>query len=417
MAFSKIKADATELDLATQAEIDLKSPLASPTFTGTVAGVTATHVGLSNVDNTTDALKPVSTATSTALALKSTIASPVFTTSIKVTGGSAPGSPSAGMIYYDSTSNGLKVYNGTSWNTLTNRAIGGVITGYAGYIVHTFTTSGVFIPSGVEAVDYLVVAGGGSGGVWHAGGGGAGGVRTGTSFSTTAVSYTITVGAGGAGGASAVGAKGDDSVFGDITAEGGGRGGNYHTTTPGAGGSGAGGNGTTTPHLTFLEGADGENDGVSTFGTSTYQGHVGGDGGYNHAGGGGGGAGAGGETATSATAAGDGGVGISTFWGMDNTNTKLLLDNADIGEVSGSSRYVAGGGGAGTYSGTSAGNAGAGGLGGGGRGSYNGNTSPPLAALDNMGAGGAGAGSQGGTTAYSVQTTGGTGVVIIRYPI
>jgi hypothetical protein len=67
MAFSKIKADATELDLATQVEIDLKSPLASPTFTGTVAGVTATHVGLGNVDNTTDALKPVSTATAASI--------------------------------------------------------------------------------------------------------------------------------------------------------------------------------------------------------------------------------------------------------------------------------------------------------------------------------------------------------------
>jgi len=37
------------------------------TATGTVAGVTATNVGLGNVDNTTDANKPVSTATQTAL--------------------------------------------------------------------------------------------------------------------------------------------------------------------------------------------------------------------------------------------------------------------------------------------------------------------------------------------------------------
>jgi len=337
---------------------------------------------------------------------------------IKITGSAAPtvtGSD-AGMVYYDSTTDTLKVYNGTSWETLTNPALGGTITTYTGYIVHTFTTSGVFISSGVTAVDYLVVAGGGSGGVWHAGGGGAGGVRTGTSFSTTAGSYTITVGAGGAGGTSAVGAKGDDSVFGDITAEGGGRGGLYQTTTPGAGGSGAGGNGTVAPATTFLEGADGTNGG-GTFGTSIYQGHNGGDGGYNHGGGGGGGAGGSGVTAASATAAGAGGVGISTFWGMDSTNTKLLLDNADIGQVSGSSRYVAGGGGGGCYTGGTVGNAGAGGLGGGGRGSYNGNSDPPLAALDNMGAGGAGSGSQGNNTAYSVQTTGGTGVVIIRYPI
>ena len=50
--------------------LNLKAPLASPTFTGTVSGVTATHVGLGNVDNTSDANKPVSTATQTALGLK-----------------------------------------------------------------------------------------------------------------------------------------------------------------------------------------------------------------------------------------------------------------------------------------------------------------------------------------------------------
>jgi len=42
----------------------------SATFTGTVSGVTATHVGLGNVDNTSDANKPVSTATQTALNAK-----------------------------------------------------------------------------------------------------------------------------------------------------------------------------------------------------------------------------------------------------------------------------------------------------------------------------------------------------------
>jgi translation initiation factor 1 (eIF-1/SUI1) len=45
-----------------QAALDAKAPLASPTFTGTVAGVTKSHVGLANVDNTSDANKPVSTA-------------------------------------------------------------------------------------------------------------------------------------------------------------------------------------------------------------------------------------------------------------------------------------------------------------------------------------------------------------------
>jgi hypothetical protein len=55
---------------ATQTALDLKAPLASPTFTGTVAGITSTMVGLGNVDNTSDANKPVSTATQTALNAK-----------------------------------------------------------------------------------------------------------------------------------------------------------------------------------------------------------------------------------------------------------------------------------------------------------------------------------------------------------
>jgi hypothetical protein len=64
---------------ATQSALDLKAPLASPTFTGTVAGITKSMVGLGSVDNTTDAAKPVSTATQTALDLKANLASPTLT--------------------------------------------------------------------------------------------------------------------------------------------------------------------------------------------------------------------------------------------------------------------------------------------------------------------------------------------------
>ena len=53
--------------------------LASPTFTGTVGGITKSMVGLGNVDNTSDANKPVSSATQTALDLKADLASPTFT--------------------------------------------------------------------------------------------------------------------------------------------------------------------------------------------------------------------------------------------------------------------------------------------------------------------------------------------------
>jgi len=75
---------------ATQTALDLKANLASPTFTGTVtiptgASITAPiglvkgDVGLGNVDNTSDTNKPVSTATQTALDLKAPLASPTFT--------------------------------------------------------------------------------------------------------------------------------------------------------------------------------------------------------------------------------------------------------------------------------------------------------------------------------------------------
>lgn len=65
---------------AQQTALDLKANLASPTFTGTVGGITSTMVGLGSVNNTSDANKPVSTATQTALDLKGNITSQTFVT-------------------------------------------------------------------------------------------------------------------------------------------------------------------------------------------------------------------------------------------------------------------------------------------------------------------------------------------------
>lgn len=45
-----------------QAALDAKAPLASPTFTGTVSGITKAMVGLGNVDNTADSAKVVASA-------------------------------------------------------------------------------------------------------------------------------------------------------------------------------------------------------------------------------------------------------------------------------------------------------------------------------------------------------------------
>ena len=59
-------ADWVQVGGYTNAEIDAlltaKAPIASPTFTGTVSGITKAMVGLGSVDNTADSAKPVSTA-------------------------------------------------------------------------------------------------------------------------------------------------------------------------------------------------------------------------------------------------------------------------------------------------------------------------------------------------------------------
>jgi hypothetical protein len=82
---------------ATQTALNAKANLASPTFTGTVTlpsttnGLSKSNVGLSNVDNTSDASKPVSTAQQTALNAKANSASPTFTGTVTLTGATVVG--------------------------------------------------------------------------------------------------------------------------------------------------------------------------------------------------------------------------------------------------------------------------------------------------------------------------------------
>jgi hypothetical protein len=61
------------ISTATQLALNLKANTASPTFTGTVSGITKDMVGLGNVDNTSDLNKPISTAVQNALDLKQNI--------------------------------------------------------------------------------------------------------------------------------------------------------------------------------------------------------------------------------------------------------------------------------------------------------------------------------------------------------
>jgi len=71
-------------------DLAAKAPLASPTFTGTVSGVTKAHVGLGNVDNTSDADKPVSTAQASAIATAKSEAIADATSQVNAVIASAP---------------------------------------------------------------------------------------------------------------------------------------------------------------------------------------------------------------------------------------------------------------------------------------------------------------------------------------
>ena len=90
----------------TQTALNLKADLASPTFTGTVAGITKAMVGLDSVDNTTDASKPISSATQTALDAKAPLG--IFPLG-------APASPVTGSFWFDILNKELNIFNGTLW--------------------------------------------------------------------------------------------------------------------------------------------------------------------------------------------------------------------------------------------------------------------------------------------------------------
>lgn len=112
----------------TQTALNLKADIDSPTFTGVVSGITKDMVGLSNIDNTSDLLKPISTDTQNALNLKADIANPTFTgkvtTAASVVGSSglnippgvAPTAPVSGDIW--TTPEGVFARIGSTTQTL-----------------------------------------------------------------------------------------------------------------------------------------------------------------------------------------------------------------------------------------------------------------------------------------------------------
>ena len=234
------------------------------------------------------------------------------------------------------------------------------------------------IPARASSALALIVGGGGGGGTGAGmnGGGGAGGFVV-SQLSLTTGTYSVFVGAGGSN------ANGQTSSLAAIIAYGGGNGGSYAFSpsrgiTGSSGASGGGGGGTGSSVLT-------SQGGLAIYGT---QGSNGGSGGPDYLGGGGGGAGASGQNArTVASTAGRGGIGL-------------------LSSITGTTTYYAGGGGGGAYIGVGWLPA-SGGLGGGG----NGTTTTGQSGAPNTGGGGGGSDFSSGTF-----SSGGSGIIIIRYP-
>jgi hypothetical protein len=280
-------------------------------------------------------------------------------------------------------------------------AVGGTITTYSGYKVHTFLSSGTFIVEDAISCDILMVAGGGAGGSMGfagshgGGGGGAGGFVYYSQKSLTAASYAITVGIGGAAAYNAGNNGGSTTFTGLTSAVGGGRGGGVGSATNqtgatggsgGGGGNDSGGAGTHTSNQGYAGGA-------ATYGTNQL-------------------AGAGGGASQTAQAAGVGGAGRTEGATVYNwtAGSGTVTFPALFKTGTGSNLVYAGGGGGGKWAGVG----GAGGAGGGGAGGTAGNDG--TSGTDGTGGGGGG-GSSPSPAASKSGGAGGSGIVVIRYAI
>lgn len=295
---------------------------------------------------------------------------------------------------------------------------GGDVKRVADSIVHTFTVdpnegdTWEFVPpSYATSVEALVVAGGGPGGYYGGAGGGAGGLIYNDAFPVTGgATYTVKVGAGGiaTSAATAYGTNGGDSL---ITS------GSGATTNAIAYGGGAGGNGNLDGQSATRSGVSGGSGGGSTDANSPYvagsgtsgQGNAGGAGltttdKNRLIGAGGGGAGGPGGTVS---------PGNTVSGGSGGDGRELRISGV-------AAVYAAGGGGGGrdNTDNVSRGGPGAGGNGVGGDGGMftvaGAGTERATAGKDGTGSGGGG----GSTTAGAYGgANGGSGVVIVRYPI
>lgn len=104
------------------------APINNPTFTGTVAGVTKSHVGLGNVDNTSDANKPVSTATQTALDAKLSLAGGTMTGALTLSGAPTQDAHAATKAYVDNVTAGINFHQPVRVATTGNITLSGTQT-------------------------------------------------------------------------------------------------------------------------------------------------------------------------------------------------------------------------------------------------------------------------------------------------
>ena len=265
----------------------------------------------------------------------------------------------------------------------------------------SFTSSGTFsVPTGVTTVDVLVVGGGGAGGTHHGAGAGAGGLIYRPAFPVTpGGTVSVTVGDGGAptnnypspSPSGEKGQSGQASVFGTLTAQGGGGGGfaGNRGVTPGGSASGFAAPGGNNPAAGATLQTDQPGD-SGTYGFGNLGGANDGD-----SGGGGGGAGGAGGAGQSSGPGGQGGIG-KAYTIADGTT----------------SVYYAGGGGGSRYPSDYPG--GQGGQGGGGDGGkQNEDNFPSRVGTANRGGGGGAADRGPGTEGTA--GGGGKGIVIVRY--
>jgi hypothetical protein len=280
----------------------------------------------------------------------------------------------------------------------------------AGFGNGSFRTYGLTKRGGLDrtgAIEYLIIAGGGAGGSNNGGGGGAGGYLTGVGHPVVAGRYVVTVGAGGAGALDATGGNGTNSIFSSLTAIGGGGGaGTGLSLLPFygmSGGSGGGGTNQQTPGIQYAgSGTPGQgNNGGEGFNSGAYI-----------AGGGGGAGSAGGFTSNA-----NGGIGL--FSSFSGSNTAYGGGGGGSGETGPGGAPPWGRGGAGYAAYGSPGSTVSpfgileGTPFGGGDGNTPATQTVAFAGVNNTGGGGGGTGAQ--PSFYGAN--GGSGVVIIRYPI